>query len=128
MKQPPLARNRSAGDQLEAVFSERLRRDEALARHTSARIGGPADYFLSASTLNDLQRAAEIAWAHDLPLLIVGSGSNILVSDMGVRGMVIVNRARSVSFDGQRVSAESGANLSTLARRCNSAGLAGLEP
>lgn len=114
-------------DALGAAFGARLRRDEPLARHASARIGGPAEFFLAAETLDDLRVAARIAWDHNLPLFILGGGSNILVADAGVRGLVILNRARGVAIEGTRVQAESGANLSTLARRCIGLGLAGLE-
>jgi UDP-N-acetylmuramate dehydrogenase len=126
MKKPPTT-NTPALDELKTAFGNRLRLGEVLARHTSARIGGPADLFLAAETPADLRDAARIAWAHDLPLFILGGGSNILVSDAGVRGLVVANRARSVLIEGSRVQAESGANLSTLARRCIDQGLTGLE-
>ena len=126
MREAP-AGNPAALDEFQAAFGERLRQGEALARHTSSRMGGPADLFLVAETLSDLRQAANIAWKHDLPLFILGGGSNILVSDAGVRGLVIANRARAVAFEGTRVRAESGASLSTLARRCIGKGLAGLE-
>jgi UDP-N-acetylmuramate dehydrogenase len=112
---------------LRAAFGKRLHLEEALARHTSARIGGPADLFLVAETLSDLREAARIAWDHDLQLFVLGGGSNILVSDAGVRGLVVANRARGIEFEAVRVRAESGVNLSTLARRCIGEGLAGLE-
>jgi UDP-N-acetylmuramate dehydrogenase len=112
---------------LKAAFGERLRLHELLARHASARIGGPADCFVVAESLDDLRAAAQIAWNHNLPLFILGGGSNILIADEGVRGFVIHNRARAVTTDGPRVLAEAGANLSTLARRCIGLGLAGLE-
>jgi UDP-N-acetylmuramate dehydrogenase len=57
----------------------------------------------------------------------LGSGSNVLVADAGVRGLVILNRARHVEIEGARVYAEAGANLSSLARSCITRGLAGLE-
>lgn len=112
---------------LRAAFGERLLIDEPLARHTSARIGGPADAFLVARTVADLRQAAGSAWAHGLPLLILGGGSNVLISDAGVRGLVVHNRADRVSFDGTRVTADSGASTIALARRCASRGLAGFE-
>jgi UDP-N-acetylmuramate dehydrogenase len=112
---------------LKTSFGERLRLHEPLARHASARIGGPADYFLVAESLDDLRAAAQIAWNHNLPLFVLGGGSNILIADEGVRGLVVHNRARAVTIDGTSVQAGSGANLSTLARRCIGVGLAGLE-
>jgi UDP-N-acetylmuramate dehydrogenase len=79
-------------------------------------------------TLRDLLAAVSCAWELDLPCRILGGGANVLVSDAGFRGLVIVNRAGHVTFskDGL-VRAESGANLGALARRCVTRGLAGLE-
>ncbi len=112
---------------LRAAFGERLRQDEPLARHTSARIGGPADAFLTAQTLDDLRRAAQIAWAYSLPVMFLGGGSNVLIGDAGVRGLVVHNRTSRVRFEGARVIADSGVATIGLARRCIRRGLAGFE-
>ena len=112
---------------LRAAFGERLLVGESLARHTSARIGGPADAFLAAHTVEDLRRAACLAWAHGVPLLVLGGGSNVLVSDAGVRGLVVHNRTSRVAFEGTRLCADSGVSTIGLARRCIRRGLAGLE-
>ena len=115
-----------------AVLAERfgaaLKRDEPLARYTVARLGGPADALLVANNLNDLTDAVTFAARARLPWIILGGGANVLVSDAGYRGLVIINHTRSIRFEeGGRVVAESGTNLSTLARRCMNQGLAGLE-
>lgn len=112
---------------LRELFGERLLLDEPLARHTSARIGGPADAFLPVRTCKELAAAARVAWAHEVPLFILGGGSNILVSERGVRGLVIHNRADYVTFDGARVTADAGVSTISLARRCAKRGLSGLE-
>ncbi|GAB4483186.1 MAG: UDP-N-acetylmuramate dehydrogenase [Anaerolineae bacterium] len=112
---------------LRDAFGERLLLDEPLAKHTSARIGGPADAFLVAHTIDDLRRAAAIAWAHNVPLTVLGGGSNILISDRGVRGLVLHNRTNRITFGEAAVTADSGVGLMTLARRCIKRGLAGLE-
>jgi UDP-N-acetylmuramate dehydrogenase len=102
--------------------------NEPLARYTSARIGGPADWLLVADSIPALMEAAAFAQREGMPWRVLGSGSNVLVADAGVAGLVIVNKARRVSYNaGGRVSAESGANLSSLARGCIARGLAGLE-
>ncbi len=98
-----------------------------LARHTTLRIGGPADLLAVARTAEALRQAVTLAWQHQVPCLVLGSGSNVLVSDAGVRGLVVLNRARAVSFSGARLRAESGAALAAVARRCVARGLAGLE-
>ena len=68
--------------------------DEPLARHTTFHIGGPADLYAVASNIAQLERLAELAAVHAIPLTILGGGSNILVSDAGVRGLVIANQTR----------------------------------
>jgi UDP-N-acetylmuramate dehydrogenase len=86
-----------------------------------------------ASTATALRQAVGLAWQHEVPYRVLGSGANVLVSDAGVRGLVIINRARQVSFSSpdpgtlHSVVAESGASLSTVARKCVARGLAGLE-
>lgn len=112
---------------LQETFGERLRLDEPLARQTSARIGGPADAFLAAHTVDDLRRAAQIAWAHDVPLLVLGGGSNILIGDGGYRGLVVHNRTGQVEIAGPTVTADSGVSTIALARRLARRGLAGFE-
>lgn len=116
---------------LQAVFGERLQTGVSLARYTAARLGGPADYLLAVESAAELAQAVELCWQNNLPLLILGGGSNVLVSDAGVRGLVILNRARKVRFDLQTqpptVWAESGANFGVVARQAAQRGLAGLE-
>jgi UDP-N-acetylmuramate dehydrogenase len=104
-----------------------VRRGEPLARYTALRIGGPADLLVKVESLEMLRQAVTGAWERDVPCCVLGGGSNVLIADAGVRGLVIINRARKMTFAGQHVTAESGASLSTLARRCVTRGLAGLE-
>jgi UDP-N-acetylmuramate dehydrogenase len=109
----------------------RARRDEILARHTSSRIGGPADLLFEARTAAELVAAVAYAERAGLPCTVLGGGANVLVSDRGVRGLVVLNRAKDVRWQerdgGVRVEADSGAMLITLARECIERGVAGLE-
>ncbi len=103
-----------------------------MSRHTTARIGGPADWFVEATSADELRDLVLAARREHMPYFVVGGGSNILVSDRGVRGLVILNKARRIKFQisnlkSQRVEAESGVILPTLARECIERGLAGLE-
>lgn len=113
------------------LFGDQLQIQASLARYTSARVGGPAEMFLTVKDAAELQTAVELAHTHRVPYFILGGGSNVLVSDAGIRGLVIMNRAKAVKFRhtgaGVVCTAESGANLSSLARRCISKGLGGLE-
>lgn len=103
-----------------------LRRAEPLARHTTFGIGGPADLYLTVRSSQALATAARAATDHQIPLLILGSGSNILVADAGVRGLVIDNRARAEHIQGTTIRIESGASFAAFARRMCRRGLDGL--
>src|SRR5690606_14864350 len=72
-----------------------LRRSEVLARHTTFGIGGPADLFLTVRSAESLARATNAAHDAGVPVFVLGSGSNILVADAGIRGLVLDNRARA---------------------------------
>jgi UDP-N-acetylmuramate dehydrogenase len=103
------------------VFGDRLQESVRLAPYTSARIGGPADYLLIATSAEDLAQLAEKLWEMEMTFRILGGGSNVLISDRGARGSVILNHARKVEFleedERPRVFAESGASLGSVARR-----------
>lgn len=120
--------------QLQALLGHRLRENEPLARYTAARLGGPADWLYVSNAKNlfdELIEVATTAWSMGLPVQVLGGGANVLVSDAGVRGLVIVNRINDIEFgewhDGRNVSATSGTSLMNLARRCQQAGLTGME-
>ena len=103
-----------------------LRRGERLARHTTFGIGGPADLFLTARDADALARATNAAHEEGVPMFVLGSGSNILVADAGIRGLVLDNRARAEQQDGMVVRVESGASFAAFARKMCRMGLDGL--
>ena len=118
-------------ERLRQLFGDQLQVNESLARHTTARVGGPAELFLTVTSSEQLLTAIELAYNAGVEYFVLGGGSNILIADTGVTGLVILNRARKVNFRhsgaGVVCVAESGANLSALARQCISKGLGGLE-
>lgn len=117
-------------DTLYAKLGDKVKENVPLAPYTSARIGGPADIFLMADTSAELARIVKLLWKHEMAFTLLGGGSNVLVSDRGVRGVVVLNRAKGVKFntgDQPSVKAESGVVFSNLANRCASKGLAGIE-
>jgi UDP-N-acetylmuramate dehydrogenase len=119
-------------DLLPEIFSQRLQKDVPLARFTAARVGGPADWLLEVQSAGELAQAACRLWELEVPFQVLGGGSNILVSDTGVRQVVLFNRARQVEFHEEKglaltVWAESGANFGLLARQAAQRGLSGLE-
>jgi UDP-N-acetylmuramate dehydrogenase len=115
---------------LRAIFGEQVQENVSLAPYTSARIGGPADVLVTARSADELAQAAQICIQTAHPFTILGAGSNVLVSDQGVRGVVILNKAKSVEFrSGAEPSlwAESGVIFSNLAHRAAAQGFSGLE-
>lgn len=117
--------------QFRDVFGDKLQVGVMMSRYTSARVGGPADMFLTVESALELQTAVSLAYTLNVPYFILGGGSNILVSDAGVRGLIIMNKAKAVSYrhSGAHMvcTVESGMNLSSLARQCIAKGLGGLE-
>lgn len=116
---------------LKGAFEDRLKADEPLAPYTSFRIGGPAEWFLRVDTVEDLKQAVEIAQRARIPYLVLGGGSNVLVSDKGVDGLVILNRSRRFSVrptaEGLRLVVDSGVSLPWLVGRLAQGGISGLE-
>lgn len=115
---------------LRELFGEQLQEQVSLAPYTSARIGGPADALVTAHNADELAKLVQTCWQHNLSFTMLGGGSNILVSDSGVRGIVILNRAKAVEFRPgaiPSIRAESGTIFANLAHRAAAKGFAGLE-
>jgi UDP-N-acetylmuramate dehydrogenase len=102
-------------------------RDEPMSKHTSLHIGGPADYFVRVTTERDLIGAIAVAREHELPVLMLGGGTNMLVSDRGVRGVVLQNDWHETSVEGTMITAASGTPLASVAAVAARNGIAGLE-
>ena len=117
-------------DLLRAEFGDAVQENIALAPYTSARIGGPADVLLTVKSANELAQAMQLIWDNGIPYYMLGGGSNVLISDHGIRGVVVLNRAKEVRFEGgarPQVWCEAGVIFSNLANRCASRGFAALE-
>ena len=113
-----------------ALGDDRLRQDVALAPFTTFKIGGPADYYVEARTADELATAVQAARALNLPHVLLGTGANILVGDLGVRGLVIRNVARHIEVrsDKNQLWVESGATMyPDVIETAIAAGLSGLE-
>lgn len=120
----------SAVDVLRQKFGDAVQEHAALAQYTSARIGGPADVLVTVKSADEMADVMQLIWEHDFPYYILGGGSNVLVSDNGFRGVVVLNRAKEIRFetgDQPQVWCEAGVVIANLAKRCASKGLAGLE-
>jgi UDP-N-acetylmuramate dehydrogenase len=110
-------------------FGARLERDRALAGLTAFQIGGPADLLLEVETEAEAAHAMAAAHRAGIRAFCLGAGTNLLVSDRGVRGLVLRLGAgfRKVAIDGTRVSAGAAAEFGVLVETVVERGLAGLE-
>jgi UDP-N-acetylmuramate dehydrogenase len=111
---------------LRQAAGDALLTDEPLRHHTTFRIGGPADWFVAARTPETLVATLAAAKAIDLPVFLLGGGSNLLVSDEGFRGLVLENDCDRVQFDGAAAFVEGGTDYLDFIRTCQARGLAGL--
>jgi UDP-N-acetylmuramate dehydrogenase len=119
-------------ERLKEATGLQVLRDEPMSKHDSLRIGGPASLFVTATTVEELVAAVLFARNEGVPYLVVGNGTNILVGDYGINGLVIHNRTRNISHDlvDEATSiwhVDSGVLFSRLARITCDAGWTGLE-
>jgi UDP-N-acetylmuramate dehydrogenase len=116
-------------EKLKEILSEPPLQEEPMSLHTSFRIGGPAEFLIFPTTLEELQKVLQLARWHEVPFWILGNGTNLLVKDGGFRGIVL-NVARlypGFKFTGKNVRCGAGTSLPTLAREAMDRGLKGLE-
>ncbi|MFZ5535424.1 MAG: UDP-N-acetylmuramate dehydrogenase [Patescibacteria group bacterium] len=95
-------------------LAPKVKEQEPLARYTTFKIGGPADYFYEAKTKEEFITAVSLARATGLPLFVMGGGTNILIGDRGIRGIVIKNSSQAITIRGIRGSVEQGAKKKTV--------------
>lgn len=113
----------------ERLGEEGLKLQEPMKEHTTFRVGGPADFFIQPKDTEELKDAIQILENHQVPVMVIGNGSNLLVRDKGIRGAVIqiFNRMSEITVDGDIVTAQGGALLSAVAAKAADASLTGLE-
>ncbi len=114
--------------ELKTFFGENCLLDEPMARHTTYRTGGTAEVYVYPQTREEWSFVLKLAETQNIPLRIIGFGSNILVSGRGIGGIVCsTKRMNHVSVDGEHVKAEAGAALDKVCELSCEAGLAGME-
>lgn len=126
---------------LNSLGSDRLKLNEPLSKHTYFKLGGPADLLYEAKTVEELSSAVQSATLYKVPYLVIGGGSNILITDAGFRGLVIKNKTSNIQLKGFAggvdkgkldlkeavVQADSGVPANLLIRYTLDQGLSGLE-
>ena len=116
-------------DELRGNFRERLKVNQSLAEFTSFRIGGPADLFVTLESESELMRAKAAAHRAGVPTFCLGHGTNLLVSDRGIRGLVLRlgEGFNQISIDDVKVTAGAGIDFGDLVETVVDRGLEGLE-
>lgn len=109
--------------------SDNVKLQEPMSRHTTFRIGGPADFYLCPHSTKEVQEIVEICKEEKLPYFVLGNGSNLLVSDKGYRGVVIQlwKNFSDITVKDCCIQAKAGALLSKVAAEALEAGLTGME-
>ena len=113
----------------EIVGENKLLEQEPMARHTTFRIGGPADYFVELGSIEQIRAAIQVCREENLPWFVLGRGSNLLVSDKGYRGVIlsIYKDFQKTEIQGETVTVQAGVLLTTLSGKVLDASLTGLE-
>ena len=111
------------------VGEDNVKLDEPMSKHTTFRIGGPASYFVTPMDTEELSQVVVLCKAERVPFFLLGHGSNILVSDKGIGGVVIqlYKNYAKFSIEGNLVKAEAGIMLNKLGQEIRDAGLTGFE-
>ena len=126
-----LARDLAAMEEMQAVMGEgSVKLYEPLAKHTTLRVGGPAQFWAEPETEAGFARLAAHAHERGIPLMVMGRGSNLLVRDGGIRGLVVhLERGEfhQLKIDGFRITAGAGMKLKELALAAKTAGIGGFE-
>ena len=117
----------AVGSDIQRRVGVKTSRVEPLARFTTMRVGGPADLFATVHNLFELRALVRFARQRGLPHLILGRGSDLVISDRGIRALVIQDRAEGSRLDGDRFIADAGVPMARAATETQKAGLTGLE-
>jgi len=109
------------------VTKEQIKKNEPMSKHTTFQIGGKADLYMEIKTIEEAQKVVSIARKYNIPITYIGNGSNILVKDEGIRGVVLKNQIDLVRIEENRVIAGAGVTIAKLAYMAYQKGLTGLE-
>lgn len=114
-------------DLLKKIPKDNIYINESMAKHTSLKIGGPADFFIKINALEELKYILKIAKEQNIPITIIGNGTNLLVKDNGIRGIVLQLKFDEIKIDGTIIEAGSGVLLSRISKIAYENSLSGLE-
>ena len=112
---------------LTKIPKDNIRLNEDMSKHTSIKIGGPADIFIKIKTIEELKYILEVAKEKNIPITVIGNGSNLLVKDKGIRGIVLQIKIDEISVNATEIEVGAGTLLSKLSKTAYENSLAGLE-
>lgn len=114
---------------IDILGEEKVLFDEPMNRHTTFRIGGPADIFTMPDSGEEVKEILKLCREEELPFFVLGNGSNLLVSDRGYRGVIIQmdRNMQNIQVEGNEIRAGAGALLSSIAAAARNASLTGFE-
>ncbi|MCX6800310.1 MAG: UDP-N-acetylmuramate dehydrogenase [Candidatus Falkowbacteria bacterium] len=109
------------------TYNAKIEQNIILAPLTTYKIGGPAQFFFNVQSRDDLLMASEWATLNNTPITCLAGGSNVLINDTGIKGLVLKIDNKNLQIKGDRLEAEAGANLMATSRLANGQGYSGLE-
>ena len=112
---------------LTKIPKENIKLNEDMSKHTSIKIGGPADIFIKIKNIEELKYVLRIAKEENIPVTVIGNGTNLLVRDKGIRGIVLQIRIEDVTVNATEIEVGAGTLLSKLSKTACENSLTGLE-
>ena len=112
---------------VEIIDKNRIFQNEMMKKHTSFKIGGPADFFIIIESVEELKAVLKFAKELDIPVTCIGNGSNLLIKDNGIRGLTIKLDFKDLTINEDEIEAGAGVPIPVLARKAYENGLSGLE-
>ena len=116
-------------ERLSGCTTKEIKVNELMSKHTTFRIGGPADYLATPTNVDELLALINVAKENELPITLIGNGSNLLVRDKGIRGLVIkiANQMAGESIEGNVLTFDAGISLALASHKAAKLGLTGME-
>lgn len=113
---------------MEILKQESIKIDEPMKKHTSFKVGGAADILVEPESSEEVEKVIKLCTKNKIPYYVIGNGSNLIVKDGGIRGIVIkLSKLKNIKIDGERVIAESGITLAAMAQEALRNSLQGFE-
>lgn len=109
------------------IIKENILIDEPMSKHTSFKVGGKADLFIKAYSLDEIKNVLNVSRENNIPLFVLGNGTNILVKDEGFRGIILQVKLEDIKINGTQVIVESGVKNSILSKKMIDNSLTGFE-